>query len=98
MLAFAVKAGLRPHDPRHPGRCAFEAGIAKKPGLLVRTVIELEDEVEYIIDAEAAIELQAEKDGIILHRLADGKEKTATKDELLRSFRDGAVFDQLELK
>jgi hypothetical protein len=95
ILQSSNKLGVNPVHPKYPGRRAYEAGVIENPELLADTVIELEDECEYVIDRAAAEALRNQSDPITVKRLGDDKEKTVPKVTLIESIRSGPVFDQL---
>lgn len=86
------------YDIDKPGRIAYDAGIINQPKLLQRTVIDLDDGVDYIIDRKSAKALANGEKFIILTRLYDKIPKTFTGRDVKKAIRSGEAFDQLDLK
>lgn len=66
------------------------------PEKLENAVIELDDEVEYIIDSQAAKDIVKEKPEIKLMRLYDHKIFTFPIKKILDDIANGAIVDKLE--
>jgi len=97
VVEYADATGIPRFDPKHPGRIAFEAGIISRPDLLRDSVIELDDECEYLIDARAAIQLKEPDSEVILVRLGDDTKKRVATRAVVTAIKGGRVFDQLPL-
>lgn len=81
-----------------PASFLFSIGILDRPELLERTVIELDDEVEYLINRKAANDIWDEKDIIELERLYDHKKFNVKRENIVKSLKNNRTFDQLDLK
>lgn len=80
-----------------PAPFLLMVGILDEPELLQRTVISMSDDVEYVINLEAAIALKKKDHLIKLLRLDDNKVFIVTYENVLKSLKDhSATFDQLD--
>lgn len=85
------------YDDSRPGTIAYNAGVITQPELLKKTVVELDDGVDYLIDEHVAKAIYHQEETVILSRLIDGKSKKFSRDEVLNTIQRGATFDQLPL-
>ena len=85
------------YDSEKPGKAAFSSGILDHPDLLEGTVIELPDEVEYVIDRTAADQIKRRDPEVVLKRLGDAKVQSATLKEITQAIKMGSTFDQLPI-
>ena len=81
-----------------PGPFLLHAGICKYPSLLYGTLIELQDGGEYIITHKAAQSLQNEETVIVLQDAYSKKFVPTLREEIIYSFKNGLLFDQLSRK
>ncbi len=107
LINLATKAGYITHEKTHtglieqivdqPAPFLLMVGILDRPELLQRTAISMPDDVEYIINLEAAIALKNKDQLIKLLRLMDNKVFIVSYELLLRSLQDhSGTFDQLD--
>ena len=61
-------------------------------------VVELDDEVEYLLDKEAAASLQNNEATIILKRLVDGKRQIVAAERIIKSLQKEGPIDYLKIK
>lgn len=74
---------------------AVQAGVLSEPQLLARTVIELPDECEYLIDRDTVSDLTLGLSTVRLSRLIDQKILPVTREDFERYLERSPVFDQL---
>lgn len=77
------------------GKLMYDAGIINEPELLQNTVIELQEGVEFVIDANAAKDLSEKKTEITLVRLYDHTSEVFSYDDVIEAIQSGQTFDQL---
>lgn len=83
------------------GRLLVDLGILSRPDLLMQTVVDMGDGVEYVIPREAAESLVSTDDdiqNITLIRLYDRREDLFPASVIIKAITDGPVFDQLLLR
>lgn len=79
-----------------PASFLFHLGIFEHPELLKNSVIELEDEVDYLIKPRAARSLAEGDHYITLKRLVDQENYTVERESLVRAFANNHSLEQLE--
>lgn len=88
-------------EPEQLGSALYKLGILRQPELLRDTVIELDDEVEYIIPLDTAKILSETKETseeVTLIRLIDHKEHLVPTSIVQQAINEGTLFDQLSDK
>ncbi len=99
---FLLKASRRISDldlekiAERPALFLFQAGIINHAELLTNMVLELENEVEYFIDARAAKAITQGDFLIILHRLGDSSEFAIKREKILEAFKNNNPIDYIE--
>lgn len=79
------------------GSVAHAYGILGQPELLRMTIIQLPDNLEYVIDQQAAYELGDSADPVSLVRLHDRERITASYASVEQAIAAGPLFDQLDV-
>lgn len=79
-----------------PGPLLLELGLLTKPHLLRSTVIEMPNEVEYLITPAAAEDLAAGAKNVTLTVLYDQRHEEHARSEIADALKNGPVFDQLD--
>ena len=95
LLVLEKLGSVRVEQLALPGALADNSGLLDHPELLSDTVMELEDDCEYVITETAARLLLARASKINLVRLYDRKKKVISARELRTAIRRSSVFDQL---
>jgi len=90
--------GLRelPADGRI-GQLVARYGILDAPELLRSTVIQLDDDLDYIIDSQTIRELADSSKTTTLVRLSDRVRISVAREIIKRAIAEGSVFDQLDV-
>lgn len=77
-----------------PGKYILTQASDKLVELLTDTRLELPDEVEYLINEEAARAIQEKQQQIELIRLIDQSKRTFKRSTIEQALIDGPLFDQ----
>lgn len=75
----------------------MKLNFTSKPSLTIGTVIELPNEVEYIITSIGSKQLANNEKRIRLRRLIDQKEEIFSLNTVINAIRSGNTFDQIDI-
>jgi hypothetical protein len=78
-----------------PAAFLLKIGILDMPDLLRGSVIQFDDDVEYLVSHAAADALKAGEEIVILTRLADGRGIAASRKRIEEAMEGHCEFDQL---
>lgn len=79
-----------------PGALAVRAGVMEYPHLLANTVIELDNDCEYVIRLSAATQVAESHEMVELERLYDKQPHELSRAEFLLALERTPTFDQLD--
>ncbi len=80
----------------NPGKVLFELGFLNNPQLVVGTVIEMPNEIEYMITDQGAKQLAENNNNIELRTVYDPRLEMYPKDEVIKALVEGLIFDQVD--
>lgn len=81
-----------------PGPFLLYAGILNFPSLLQGTIVELADGREFLINQKTAQALRKKEDIVVATNVANQKAQAIGRGEIVKSLKDGLLFDQMSRK